>query len=407
MDSGPAAAPAAALSRRRLFRLSAGAGLALPVLATVPAGTAHAAGPIVKPLPPDLLTPRGTNAETRWDAMRGQGYFTPNDRFFVRNHTSTPRIDASTWRLRLWGTGLRGAPDEARAVEITYEQLRRLPAVTIAAAIECTGNGRSLYTTQQGQTVSGTAWGLGAIGVARWTGVRLSTLLERAGLTRDAVDVLPRGLDDPFTDGGADQGRVRRPLPVAKALSDVIVAYAMNGVPLPPDHGFPARLVVPGWVGIASIKWLGDIEVSRTPLSSPWDTRYYRLFGEGYPETGSAPLTRMNVKSAFELAWNAELDARTQVLHGRSWSGNGPVRRVSVSTDGGRHWRPAAVRLDDAFHPRGWVRWTVPWRPPGPGRHELLARATDLAGTTQPDVARHNTLGYLFGAVARHPVTVK
>ncbi|MFB4299087.1 sulfite oxidase [Actinomadura sp. NTSP31] len=403
------------LSRRGMLRLSAGAGLgaalgtaAAPQALAAPAAPQGLAAPatgIVKPLPPELFIPQGTNAEMRWEAMRGQGDLTPVDRFFVRNHVATPRIDARTWRLKLWGTGLHGSPPESRPVEFSYEDLLGMRAETITSFIECTGNGRNFYATQQGQEVSGTPWRLGGVGVARWRGVRLSAVLERAGLTPRAVDILPRGLDADFVDKGEDLGRVRRPLPVAKALKDVLLAYEMNGAPLPPDHGFPVRLVVPSWVGIANIKWLGDIQVADEPLFSPWNTRYYRLFGPGYPPEGTAPLTRMNVKSAFELPWEAALPAGHQILHGRSWSGNGRVRRVEVSVDGGATWRPARVR-DHHANPRGWVRWEFPWRPDAPGPHELLARATDETGASQPSTAPYNTLGYLFGAVVRHPVTV-
>jgi DMSO/TMAO reductase YedYZ molybdopterin-dependent catalytic subunit len=391
------------LPRRRLLQITAGAGgaLALPFAPGSAAADTTGSG-IVKPLPPELFVLRGTNAETRWEAMAGQGYLTPVDRFFVRNHVATPRIDAATWRLRLWGDGLRGAPGEDRPVEFRYRDLLRLPSETITARIECTGNARSLFTTQQGQKVSGTAWGLGAVGVARWRGVRLSVLLERAGITPDAVDLLPRGLDADYVDAGENLGRIRRPLPVAKARKDVLVAYEMNGRPLPPDHGFPARLVVPDWVGIASIKWLGDIQASTTPLASPWNTRYYRFFGPGYPPEGSAPLTRVNTKSAFELPWDGEI-GDVGALRGRSWSGTGRITGVSVSTDGGASWRPA--RLHGPGPARAWTRWSLPWSP-RPGHYELLARATDETGTAQPDVARYNTLGYLFGAVARHPITV-
>ncbi|HEX2316530.1 MAG TPA: sulfite oxidase [Thermomonospora sp.] len=391
------------LTRRRLLSASAGAGLAMtagPALAEPAAD-----GPIVKPLPPELFVAHGTNAETRWEAMRDQGYLTPTDRFFVRNHVATPRIDARTWRLKLWGSGLHGSPTLERPVEFGYEDLLAMRAETLTAFVECTGNGRSFFTSQQGQQVSGTPWRLGAAGVAHWRGVRLSAVLERAGLTADAVDLLPRGLDAEYVDKGVNMGRVRRPLPVAKALKDVLLAYEMNGRPLPPDHGFPVRLVVPGWVGIASIKWLGDIEVADHPLFSPWNTRYYRMFGPGYPPEGSAPLTRMGVKSAFELAWDARLPARTrQVLRGRSWSGNGRIRHVEVSVDGGRTWRRATPR---GPHPaRGWLLWEYHWRCPGPGAYELLARATDETGATQPETTPYNTAGYLFDAVVRHPVTL-
>lgn len=390
------------MSRRRMLRLTAGGGLALTAFGSMPAGTASAAAPIVKPLPPEFFEVYGTNAETRWEALSGQGYLTPIDRFFVRNHTSTPLIDAATWRLKLFGTGLRGAPTADKPVEFTYRDLLRLPSETITSAIECAGNGRSYFASQQGQTVSGTAWKLGAIGVARWRGVRLSTVLAMAGLTRRAVDVLPEGLDADYVAGGVNLGKVRRPLPVAKALQDVLLAYEMNGRPLPPDHGHPVRLVVPSWVGISSIKWLGRIEVSETPLVSPWNTQYYRLLGPDYPADGTV-VTRQVVKSAFELPWNAEFEAGGRhVLRGRSWSGNGRIRRIEVNT--GEGWRQARTVGQSAD--RGWQRWEIPWRTGTPGDHTLRARATDITGVTQPDVAPYNTQGYLFGAVVRHPVKV-
>jgi DMSO/TMAO reductase YedYZ molybdopterin-dependent catalytic subunit len=361
-------------------------------------------GSIVKPLPAGLFFDHETNAEMRWEAMRGQGYLVPADRFFVRNHTRTPLIDSGTWRLRVFGTGLRAAPSLARAVTFSYQDLLDLPAESVTAAIECAGNGRKFFTSQQNEAVPGTPWMLGAIGVARWRGVRLATVLERAGLTREAVDILPQGLDPHYFEGGADLGPVRRPLPVAKALSDALLAYEMNGQPLPPDHGFPLRLVVPSWAGVASIKWVGQIEVSRTPLVSPWNTQLYRLFGGGYPDAG-APITTQIVKSAFELAWDAQLQAgREHMLQGRSWAGSGSIRQVEVSTDGGRSWRLA--RPIDPGLDQVWRRWQLPWQPVHPGPGTLQARATDVGGTTQPATTPYNTMGYLFGGVVAHPVTV-
>ncbi|WP_051466936.1 sulfite oxidase [Actinomadura oligospora] len=360
---------------------------------------------IVKPLPARLFIPRDTNAEMRWEGMAGQGRLTPTDRFFVRNHVVTPRIDERTWRLRLWGTGLDGSPTEDDPFELTYEQLLNMRARTVTTAIECTGTGRSFFETQQNERVTGTPWTLGGIGVAAWRGVPLADVLRRAGLSPAAVDLLPRGLDPDYVDEGVNMGRVRRPLPIAKALDDVLVAYEMNGETLPPDHGFPARLVVPHWVGIASIKWLGDIQVADHELTSPWNTRYYRMFGPGFPPEGGEPLTTMNVKSAFELPLPATLDGAAGhevTLTGRSWSGTGRVVRVEVSTDGGENWQPA--QLNDSSD--AWVLWSLPWRPPAPGKYELLARATDDTGHTQPGTEPHNDNGYLFGAVVRHPVTV-
>ncbi|MFI5546237.1 sulfite oxidase [Streptomyces sp. NPDC051815] len=402
-------ARSAGVDRRDLLRLFA-AGAAAGPLAVAAGGSAAAAGTpapgaaaapgIVKALPPELFTVRGTNAETNFAALRGTGPLTPVDRFFVRNHTSTPRIDAGAWRLTVWGDGLAGGP-----VDFSYDRLRSLRPVERTLFIECAGNGRSFYTTQQGQQVSGTSWTLGAIGVARWRGARLSDVLRLAGVGRGAVDVLPRGLDDAVVANGVDLGRVRRPLPVAKALDDVLLAYEMNGRPLPPDHGGPVRLVVPDWVGISSIKWVGDIEVSDEPLYSPWNTDMYRLFGPEHPAQGSAPLTRQSLKSAFELELGATVPVhRTRLLTGRSWSAAAAVTRVEVSTDGGGRWRTA--RMHDASRRGGWVRWSVPWTPRATGATALLARATDATGRTQPERAVHNTQGYLFDAVVRHPVTV-
>ncbi|WP_327253433.1 sulfite oxidase [Streptomyces sp. NBC_01244] len=409
-------ARSAGVDRRDLLRLFA-AGAAAGTLGLGAAGTAAAAGTteaaaaagptgtadlpgVVKPLPPELFTIRGTNAETKFAALRGTGQLTPLDRFFVRNHTATPRLDKDAWRLKVWGDALSRGP-----VEFSYDRLRALPAVERTLFIECAGNGRSFYTTQQGQTVAGTAWTLGAIGVAHWRGARLSDVLRRAGVTREAVDVLPRGLDDEVVTNGVNLGRVRRPLPVSKALDDVILAYEMNGEPLPADHGGPVRVVVPDWIGISSIKWVGDIEVSGQPLYTPWNTDLYRLFGPDQPPQGSAPLTRQTLKSAFELELGATVPVhRPQLLTGRSWSGAAPVHQVEVSTDGGARWRRA--RLHDVPRRGSWVRWSVPWTPRTPGATALLARATDATGRTQPETAAHNTQGYLFDGVVRHPVTV-
>jgi DMSO/TMAO reductase YedYZ molybdopterin-dependent catalytic subunit len=393
-------------TRRDLARLAAGLSMAAggSALIAAPARAEPAPGPIVKPLPPDLFHLYGSNAEMRWEAMAGQDYLVPVDRFFVRNHTRTPLVNADTWRLRLFGTGLRGSPTAHAPIEFSYQDLLDMPAKSLTASIECAGNGRGFFASQQQQTVSGTPWRLGAVGVARWRGVRLATVLRRAGLTRGAVDVMPQGLDDDFVTGGVNLGPVRRPLPVAKAIHDALLVYEMNGQPLPPDHGFPARLVVPSWVGISSIKWVGQIEVSAAPLFSPWNTQFYRLFGPDYPAEGT-PVDRQVVKSAFELAWNASLPAgRTHLLRGRSWSGNGHIRRVEVSTDDGATWgraRPVGAQTG-----QGWQRWEFRWRPPAAGLYTLRARATDVTGATQPARTPYNTLGYLFGAIVAHPVSV-
>ncbi|HTU86991.1 MAG TPA: sulfite oxidase [Solirubrobacteraceae bacterium] len=393
----------AGFSRRRILKRSPRAVLlagAARAAISPPRGV-RGPRPIVKPLPPEWFVDHGSSAEMRWDAVAGLGYFIPNERFFVRDHSSTPLIDARTWTLSLWGDGLRAAPTRANPFRFGYDELCSLPAVEIPAFIECAGNGRSLFAGQQGTPASGTQWGLGAVGVARWRGVPLAEVLERAGIVREAVDVMPWGLDAPYVTGGVDYGPVRRPLPVAKA-GEAILAYEMNGRPLPPDHGYPVRLVVPGWVGVASVKWVGQIQVSRVPLYSYWNTTSYSLQGSAYPSP--VPLTGAAVKSAFELAWGAALPNRPQILAGRSWSGLAPIKRVVVSTDGGASWRPARLRPPNL--PDAWVRWECSWSPRRPGNYILQARATDHDGRTQPATVPLNAHGYLFGAVVKHPVTV-
>ncbi|MEV4355544.1 sulfite oxidase [Nonomuraea sp. NPDC049625] len=338
---------------------------------------------IVKPLPDHLFRVHGASAEMRWEAMSGQGYHTPNARFFVRNHTATPIIDVTTWRLLVHGAGVR-CPRE-----FGYDELRAMPSRTLDVAIECAGNGRRFYGTQQHEAAPGTQWGLGAIGVARWRGVPLKYLLKQAGVLPSAVDVLPTGLDAPFE----GYGHVRRPLPIDKAMDDVLVAYEMNGERLPPDHGFPVRLVVPGWVGIASIKWLGEIEVSTKELFTPWNTVFY-------PDVTTQP-----VKSAFELAWNARLSrSGPHIVRGRSWSGQGRIVRVEVSFDAGLSWRPAEHHGQHLVS--AWLPWHISWAPRRTGAYVLMARATDESGATQPLVTPRHPFGYHFDAVVRHPVDV-
>jgi DMSO/TMAO reductase YedYZ molybdopterin-dependent catalytic subunit len=345
----------------------------------------------------DWFVHHGLDVETNLDSGQPLPFRTPTERFFVRNHTAAPEIDATTWRLRVYGAGV--------ATPRTYDldELRALGITTYEKALECTGNGRRLFATQQGQSLPGTPWGLGAIGLATWTGVPLRLVLEDAGLTDDAVQVMATGLDASYTCEGVDHGHVRRPLPIAKALDDVLVAWEMNGAPLPRDHGYPVRLVVPGWVGIASIKWLGELDVQTERVSSPWNTKWYRLHGHGYDATNS-DLGRLPVKSALDLPTDARLPAGEPVtLTGRAWAGEAAIERVEVSVDDGP-WQPA--RLEGDNEPSAVTAFSFRWTPERTGPVELRTRATDTLGRTQPEVAPVNDDGYLFWAVVRHPVTV-
>lgn len=349
--------------------------------------------PTVKPLPPELLREHDDgNVETRWEAMAEGGYITGNDRFYVRNHGPTPMIDASTWQLRVEGSGI------SRGLTLSYEDLLALPSVSVTRALECAGNGRVFFEEQEGWEMEGTPWRLGAVGVAEWTGVPLRTLLEEAGLKPSAVEVMPEGLDEP---------RLARPLPIGKALADgTILAHTMNGERLPPDHGYPARVVVSGWAAVASVKWVGRILVSEEPLLTHWNTEEYILAGPDYePQEGPGhgpAVTVMYVNSALELPWPARLQSGRNTITGRAWSGAGTIASVEYSLDNGV-WEPA--RLVGPNLPGAWARFEFDLEAT-PGEHTLRTRATDERGNVQPESAPFNEQGYLYNAVVAHPVSV-
>ncbi|MEM7579659.1 MAG: sulfite oxidase [Cyanobacteria bacterium P01_A01_bin.80] len=352
---------------------------------------------IVKPAPPENFYQMGSNLEMRWEAMYNRGYLVPNNLFFVRNNSPTPRINPSAYQLKIYGSGV------AKPKSFSYDELLAMPSLSVIRAIECAGNGRSFYKTQLGKEARGTQWKLGGIGVAEWTGVPLKEVLERAGLKRTARDVMPISLDEK---------KVQRPFPIEKALlEDTLLVYAMNGDILPPDHGFPIRTLLPGWVGIANIKWVDGIEVSESPLYSLYNTEKYILIGEDYPVPEELRAkgvlgeiaTEQKVKSAFELPWNGEIRGGKQLLRGRSWSAKGKIENVEVSDNGGRNWQRARLREPNIAG--AWVRWDIDWDARR-GNYSLQARATDNKGNKQPNSVPFNKKGYLYWGVVTHPIKV-
>jgi DMSO/TMAO reductase YedYZ molybdopterin-dependent catalytic subunit len=348
---------------------------------------------VVKPTPAELMEDTGTGLDygTRPDRMLG--YLTPNDRFFIRSHAPTPRLDAATWILQVEGNGVR------EPIAYTYDDLRnQFPLVSVARTIECAGNRRVLFGEEFGRRFNGTQWGRGAISTAEWTGVRLRDLLEPAGISPGAREVMPEGLDEI---------RARRPMPLAKAWADdTLVALAMNGEVLPADHGFPARLVVSGWLGAASIKWLGRIEVSEDALYVPWNTEDYVLIGPDFsadePALGPA-ITALTVTSLVELPWPARLRPEPQTIRGRAFAGENQIARVQYQIDDGP-WQDALIT--SPVTSGAWVRWQFGWNPE-PGEHTVRLRATDDQGNTQPESSSWNELGYLHHSVVAHPVRVE
>jgi DMSO/TMAO reductase YedYZ molybdopterin-dependent catalytic subunit len=327
----------------------------------------------------DLLvrSERPFNAETRLAAQTG--IITPNTRFYVRNHFEVPRADAASWNLRIHGL-------VRRPRTFSLGELRRLPSRSLIVTLECAGNGRSLLEPR----VPGEAWELGAVSTAEWTGVQLVEVLDRAGVQGAAREIVFRGLDHGSARGQSAPPRFERSLSVESAQnSDLLLAYAMNGEPLPANHGFPLRLVVPGWYAMASVKWLADIEATDRPFTGSFQTDHYVIdsAADGAP---SEPVTQMRVRALITEPEHGDVVHQGELtMRGYAWSGYGKITKVEVDVGNGWH----LARLLDEPLPHAWRRWEFTTRI-GAGRLVLRARATDSSNNTQPDRGAWNRLGY-------------
>lgn len=337
--------------------------------------------------------------ETRPEDL--EAFITPNERFFVCNVTSTPRIDPATYRLEVLGDAIE------RPLTLTLEQIYALPSRSLTCYLECAGNGRLLFEEVHGIRPYGnvtTMWMMGGVGNAVWEGVSLASVLDLAGLKPNALDVNVKGLDQDAPEGG-----INRPMPIEKALHpDTLLAYRMNGQPLPADHGFPLRAIVPGWIGSNSIKWVGSITVSSARIWVHRNTEMYVLYGPEWPAEDHAPalggpVTTQNIKSSLTLPYPARLAAGTHRLQGIARSPHGPISQVLWSADHGQSWSEAA--LIPPTLPHAWSRFEFEWTAE-PGDHALMTRAIDAAGNSQPLHQPFNQEGYLFNMVYPHKVTV-
>jgi len=321
---------------------------------------------------------------------------TPVGLHYLLIHFDIPEAEERTWRLELGGR-------VAAPRTLTMEELRRRPEVTVPVTMECAGNGRARLDPRP----ISQPWLEEAVGTAEWTGTPLRPLLEEAGIGPGAVEVLFVGADR-GVQGGLEQD-YERSLPLEEAMrEEVLLAWGVNGRPLPPQHGYPLRLVVPGWYGMTSVKWLRRISVLTEPFGGYQQTGSYLIHtSEDDPGT---PVTRIQPRSLLVPPGIPSFESRERfcppgrhLLTGRAWSGLAPVAAVEVSTDGGRSWRPA--RLDGQPSPWAWAGWSFAWEAT-PGTYELCSRATDAAGNTQPTEPPWNTGGYANNAVQRVPVTV-
>jgi DMSO/TMAO reductase YedYZ molybdopterin-dependent catalytic subunit len=387
---------------RRLFlrRAAAAAGAVVlgPAAFDVCRGRTWAAN--AEPSVPGLIARQRNPDNLEFPFASLDRFVTPNERFYVRNHFAPPELDVRTWRLRVEGR-------VRQPLQISYEDLRRLPSRTVTATLECAGNGRSFLTP----ATRGVQWQLGAVSNAEWTGVPLAAVLEQAGLRDAAVDVVLEGADRGPAPNEPTLGTIAfaRSLPVAKARQqDVLLAYRMNGVDLPPAHGFPLRAVVPGWYGMASVKWLTRIFVTDRPFDGFWQTLDYSIFERRHSLPGLTPLGEMQVKAQIARPRPQEIvPARADYrIHGAAWTGEAEITRVEVSTDGSRTWAPARLLGQPMRH--AWRLWEYPWRtPPQAGRVQLAARATDARGRTQPATRDPDRRNYMINHVLPVEVDVR
>jgi sulfane dehydrogenase subunit SoxC len=322
---------------------------------------------------------------------------TPVGLHYLLIHFDIPFVDAAAWRLEIGGR-------VKRPIALTLDELRARPAITTAVTLECAGNGRALLTPRPVSQ----PWLQEAVGTAEWTGTPLAPLLEEAGIAGDAVDVVFAGIDRGIQ-GGVEQD-YERSLSVADSQRpEVILAYAMNGQPLPPQHGFPVRLLVPGWYGMAHVKWLKRITLVAESFRGFQQVDRYRLrqaeAEPGLPVTRIEPRALMIPPGIPDFLTRSRLvEAGSQLLEGRAWSGHGPIRRVEVSFDGGRNWSDA--QLGDAGSPFAWTYWSYRWRA-SPGEYEICVRATDRSGNTQPVEPVWNIEGMKNNVVQRVNVMVR
>ena len=322
-------------------------------------------------------------------------FITPIDHFFVRSHVSVPKVDLAQWRLKVDG-------HVSNALALSMEDVRRLPSIEVVSVLECAGNGRSFYQPP----VAGIQWGHGAAGNARWRGVRLADVLQRAGVKPGTVEILFDGSDVPI----GTMEDFQRSIPLRKALHpSTLLAYEMNGETLPVKHGFPLRAVVPGWAGDSWTKWITGIRVLPEESRSFWMKSAYLHPGKPVapgtvvPTDSMRPVTSLRVKSVIASPLdNAIVEpGKPLLVRGAAWTGDvgGQVTAVDVSVDQGRSWK--AARLLSPATSFGWRLWEFSWTPTVERHYTLLARARDSSGDVQPLVQEWNPSGYLWNVIAR------
>lgn len=395
------------ISRRRMLQLAASAALTAAVRPQDLLGQAWAedkqgrdAGGLSSQDQLRTRVSRPYDAETQVSAFRE--WITPAKSFFVRSHFGPPpaeAVDPTHWRLTVAGL-------VDRPLTLSLADLKQFEEVTITAVLQCSGNGRAFHHPR----VPGVQWERGAVGNAQWTGVRLTDVLQRAGVQRaGARHVLLEGADRPVSD---KTPLFIRSIPLAKALHpDTLLVYRMNGEPVPLLHGGPLRLIAPGWMADACTKWLTAVTIQEREAEGYYMQTAYRHPiqpvepGAAVPREQMHPVEAMVVKSLIvSPSEGASLSSGPVLVEGVAWTGEGRVIRVEVSTDGGKSWRQARLLGEDL--PYAWRRWDYRWEPKAGETGTILSRATDSLGHAQPERSSWNPGGFLWNGWDRVTVTV-
>jgi DMSO/TMAO reductase YedYZ molybdopterin-dependent catalytic subunit len=391
------------LTRRAMLAKAGGLGAALVLRELLPplrsAAMASAADPVAVPGKEKMIVRSDRPLNLEMPIGLVDSWITPSPLHFVRCHYEVPAVDAEAWRLRVDG-------DVERPLALSLEELKRLPAIEEVVTLECAGNGRSFFDPK----VPGTQWQRGAVGTARYKGVRLADVLREAGLRPSGKHVLFDGADRPPVPTTPD---FVRSIPLDKAMSpETLLAYEMNGEPLPAVHGFPLRAIVPGWIGSANVKWLARVSVLEREHDGHYMVKGYRS-----PRTPVAPgekvdpgemvaVTDLDVKSVIARpADGARVAAGPVRIAGAAWAGEAEIERVDVSVDFGRTWQPARLGTDQARF--AWRLWDFEWTAKQPGAYLVMSRASDSRGRTQPIAPIWNPNGYLWNVVDQVRVRVE
>jgi DMSO/TMAO reductase YedYZ molybdopterin-dependent catalytic subunit len=339
-----------------------------------------------------VMTEKPLNAETPIESLRT--WTTDNEVFFKRNQGQIMQrpVKLSTWKLTVEGL-------VKNSLTLTFEDIRRMPKVEVANTLECSGNSRSLLKKK----ASGNPWAVGGVGNAIWGGALLRDLFDQAELEKGAQHVSFEGLDKPLGSAGV---KFIRSIPLEKAIASTLLAYEMNGQPLPLKHGYPLRAMALGWTGANCVKWLYKITVIDQPHEGFFMHKVYRVFQKGEDPKSGKVVKDIIVKAIIVDPRNGEtLPAGVVPIRGAAYAGEAGIEAVDISVDDGGTWKPARlIGLQETF---AWRHWEYLWDVRQVGEYSIMARATDTKGRQQPETAHWNVLGYANNGIREHAILVQ